>query len=50
MMAPRLVIAFGIACMLAGASSRAFAQAGMAGMDHRKHRMGPEIVVPKGAL
>lgn len=22
----------------------------MAGMDHSKHRMGPEIVVPKGAL
>ncbi|HET6681397.1 MAG TPA: DUF305 domain-containing protein [Gemmatimonadaceae bacterium] len=36
--------------MLAGASSRAFAQSGTTGMDHGNHRMGPEIVIPKGAL
>ena len=50
MMTPRPIIAFIVLCVLAGASSRAFAQAGMAGMDHSKHRMGPEIVIPKGAL
>ena len=50
MMAPRPIIAFTVVCVLAGASSRAFAQGGMAGMDHSKHRMGPEIVIPKGAL
>lgn len=49
MMVPRPIIAFTVLCVLAGASSRAFAQGGMAGMDHSKHRMGPEIVVPKGA-
>lgn len=50
MMAPRSLIAFAVVCVLAGASSRAVAQDGMAGMDHSKHRMGPEIVIPKGAL
>jgi uncharacterized protein (DUF305 family) len=50
MMAPRPVIAVTVVCALACSSSRAFAQGGMAGMDHSKHRMGPEIVVPKGAL
>jgi uncharacterized protein (DUF305 family) len=50
MMAPRPLIAFTVFCLLASASSRAFAQGAMAGMDHGKHRMGPEIVVPKGAL
>jgi uncharacterized protein (DUF305 family) len=50
MMVSRPLIAFTVACVLAGASSRAFAQDGMAGMDHSKHRMGPEIVIPKGAL
>ena len=50
MMALRPIIAFTVVCVLAGASSRAFAQGGMAGMDHSKHRMGPEIVIPKGAL
>ena len=49
MMAPRPIIAFTVLCLLAGASSRAFAQSAMAGMDHSKHRMGPDIVVPKGA-
>jgi uncharacterized protein (DUF305 family) len=49
MIAPRLLIAFTAVCLLAGAPSRAFAQGGMAGMDHSKHHMGPEIVVPKGA-
>lgn len=50
MMTPRSIFAFTVVCVLAGASSPAFAQGGMAGMDHSKHRMGPEIVVPKGAL
>ena len=50
MTASRPIIAFTVVCVLAGASSRAFAQSGMAGMDHSKHRMGPEIVIPKGAL
>src|SRR5215204_3662498 len=45
----RPIIAFTVVCVLAGASSRAFAQSG-AGTDHSKHRMGPEIVIPKGAL
>ena len=50
MMAPRALVAFTVVCVLAGASSRAFAQGGIPAMDHSKHRMGPEIVVPKGAL
>src|SRR6476646_1426563 len=50
MTASRPIVAFTVVCLLAGASSRAFAQSGMAGMDHSKHRMGPEIVIPKGAL
>lgn len=50
MMAPRPLIVFTVACVLVGASSRAFAQDGMASMDHSKHRMGPEIVIPKGEL
>jgi uncharacterized protein (DUF305 family) len=49
MSAPRPILALTVVCVLAGASPRAFAQGGMAGMDHSKHRMGPEIVVPKGA-
>lgn len=36
--------------LLASASTRAAAQGGMAGMDHSMHKMGPEIVIPKGAL
>jgi uncharacterized protein (DUF305 family) len=46
MTASRPIIAFTILCAFAGASSRASAQA----MDHSKHRMGPEIVIPKGAI
>jgi uncharacterized protein (DUF305 family) len=49
MRTPRPFIAFTVVCVLAGTSSRAFAQGGTAAMDHSKHRMGPEIVVPKGA-
>src|SRR5687768_3242306 len=48
MTASRPIIAFTVVCLLAGAPWRAFAQSG--GMDHSKHRMGPEIVIPKGAL
>ncbi len=47
MTASRPIIAFTVACALAGASSRAVAQARV---DHSTHRMGPEIVIPKGAL
>jgi uncharacterized protein (DUF305 family) len=50
MMAPRPIFGFVVVCVLAGASSPAFAQDPMAGMDHSKHHMGPDIVVPKGAL
>jgi uncharacterized protein (DUF305 family) len=50
MMALRPLIALTVVCVLAGTSSRAFAQGGTTAMDHSKHRMGPEIVVPKGAL
>jgi uncharacterized protein (DUF305 family) len=48
MTASRLtIIALTVVYVLAGASSPAIAQAGM---DHGKHRMGPEITVPAGAL
>ncbi|MFN8573743.1 MAG: DUF305 domain-containing protein [Gemmatimonadaceae bacterium] len=43
----RHLVAFTMLCALASASSRAGAQAGM---DHSKHNMGPEIVIPKGAI
>ena len=48
-MVVRPTIAIVVLSALAGASSLASAQGGMAGMDHGKHRMGPEIVVPAGA-
>jgi uncharacterized protein (DUF305 family) len=41
------IIALTVVCVLAGTSSHAFAQGGM---DHSKHRMGPEITIPKGVL
>jgi len=47
MMAQRPIIAFAVCSLLAGGSSFASAQSGM---DHSMHRMGPEIVIPKGAL
>lgn len=50
MLAPRSIIALSVFLLLAGGSSRASAQGGMAGMDHSMHRMGPEIVIPKGVL
>ncbi len=50
MMAQRRFILVSVVSLLAGASSLASAQGGMAGMDHSMHRMGPEIVIPKGAL
>lgn len=37
MTASRPIVAFTVVCLLAGASSRAFAQSGKAGMDHSKH-------------
>ena len=51
MMVRRPIIAFAVLSLLAGASTLSFAQSsmsGMAGMDHM--HMGPEIVIPKGAL
>jgi uncharacterized protein (DUF305 family) len=42
----RPILSLTVACLLAAGTSRASAQA----MDHSKHRMGPEIVIPKGAL
>ena len=50
MMAQRSIIALAVFSLLASASSRASAQGAMAGMDHNMHRMGSEIVIPKGAL
>ena len=47
MMARRPILAFSVLTLLAGASSSGSAQAGM---DHSMHRMGPEIVIPNGAL
>ena len=47
MMARRPILAFTVLTLLAGASSIASAQAGM---DHSMHRMGPEIVIPSGAI
>ena len=49
MFAPRPLVALTVLTLLAGGSSVAAAQGGMAGMDHGSHRMGPEIVIPKGA-
>ena len=47
MMARRPILAFSVLSLLAGASSVASAQAVT---DHSMHRMGPEIVIPKGVL
>src|SRR5512146_3291225 len=46
----RPIIAFTVLCVFASAPSRALAQNDMEGMDHSKHRMAPEIVIPKGAI
>jgi len=50
MMAHRPILALALCILLAGASSVASAQGSMAGMDHSMHRVGPEIVIPKGAI
>jgi len=50
MSARSLVLPFALLGLLAGASSTAAAQGGMTGMDHSMHRMGPEIVIPAGAI
>lgn len=47
MMACRPIVTLAVFSLLAGAASSASAQAGM---DHSMHRMGPEIVIPDGAL
>ena len=46
MMARRPIVAYAVFSLLASATSFASAQGGM---DH-KHQMGPEIIIPKGAL
>lgn len=46
MMVRRPIVTLAVFCLLAGAASSASAQAGM---DHM-HHMGPEIVIPKGAI
>jgi uncharacterized protein (DUF305 family) len=50
MMATRPRIACVVLSLLAGSASLASAQGGMTGMDHSMHKMGPEIVIPKGAI
>jgi uncharacterized protein (DUF305 family) len=50
MFARRPLVTLTVLTLLAGGSSVASAQGGMAGMDHGSHRMGPEIVIPKGAI
>lgn len=53
MLARRSILAVAASSLLAVGSSLASAQGGMggmAGMDHSMHKMGPEIVIPKGAL
>ncbi len=54
MNAKRPILAFSVCTWLVGtslfATASASAQGGMAGMDHGSHRMGPEIVIPKGAI
>jgi uncharacterized protein (DUF305 family) len=49
MTSPRPIIAVAAALLLALAPSSGYAQGGASGMDHNMHRMGPEIVIPKGA-
>lgn len=50
MMTGRPLITRAAVLLLLVTPSAALAQGGMTGMDHSKHHMGPEIVVPKGAL
>lgn len=50
MMTGRPLIALAVTSLLAITPSVSLSQGGMAGMDHSMHRMGPEIVIPKGAL
>lgn len=42
-------LALSLLLLLAGTSTQAHAQS-MGGMDHSMHKMGPEIVIPKGAI
>lgn len=50
MMTGRRFITLAMLGALVSAPSAAFAQHDMGGMDHSKHRMGPEIVIPPGAI
>ena len=43
-------IAFATLCLLISPTTVVSAQGSHGGMDHSMHRMGPEIVIPKGAL
>lgn len=47
MMIRRPIVAFAVFSLMASAPAFASAQSGM---DHSMHRMGPEIVIPKGAI
>lgn len=50
MMIGRPLITRAAAFLLLATPSAVLSQGGMTGMDHSKHHMGPEIVVPAGAL
>lgn len=50
MMNARPTVILAALCALISAPTVGSAQGGMAGMDHSSHRMGPAIVIPKGAL
>lgn len=53
MLARRSLVTTAIATLMAVVPAALSAQGsmgGMAGMDHSMHKMGPEIVIPKGAL
>jgi len=50
MMTRRPLLLLAAASLFSSVATLASAQGGMAGMDHGAHRMGPAIVIPKGAL
>lgn len=49
MCAQRPLVTLAVLALLTCGPSVASAQGGTTGMDHSTHRMGPEIVIPKGA-
>lgn len=50
LMARRPILALTVLSLLAATAPQAAAQNSMGGMDHSMHKMGPEIVIPKGAI